>query len=325
MSFFSTAQPVSHLVQFNAGKCIRRDNMLAPDVRKGTIYMDQSDDQLMHFYWKERKASTAEEDLIIFPEEAELVKVEECTTGRVYLLKFRSSNQKLFFWMQDKNEEKDKELVERVNQLINDPQSYMDSAGDLDFGGESPSDLLQILGDGHDINMTQENLLQFLQSAGNLGGSLSSPLQADGLPDALMSGLRGENGTLSEANLAELRRVMEQTREAEGEPQALRLTTSDTVSPEALFPLLKYDAMRLALFPFVRQSPSSTEEVRQISQSTDFYHALYTLNAALANGDLDHLATRLEAEDHNIESFLRALERQAKRQEEDDDAMDEYE
>ncbi|KAI9021022.1 proteasome complex subunit Rpn13 ubiquitin receptor-domain-containing protein [Phycomyces nitens] len=323
MSFFPTAQPQGHLVQFNAGKCIRQANKLVPDVRKGTIYMDQSDDQLMHFYWKERKSSTPEEDLIIFPEEAELVKVEECTTGRVYLLKFRSSDQKLFFWMQDKNEDKDKALVERVNQLINDPQSYMDSAGDLGFGGESPSDLLQILGDGHDINMTQENLLQFLQSAGTLGGRLSSPLQASGLPGVL-SGLRRENGTLSDANLVELRRVMEQTREAEGEPQALRLTTSDAVSPESLFPLLKYDAMRLALFPFVRQSPSSTEEVRQISQSTDFYHALYTLNAALANGDLDHLSTQLEADDHNIESFLRALERQARRQEEDD-AMDENE
>jgi 26S proteasome regulatory subunit N13 len=117
------------------------------------------------------------QDFIIFPDEAELLRVDECTTGRVYILKFKSSSQKVFYWMQSKNDEKDEELVSRVNQLINDPQSAANEGssrdGDLEFDGNAQSDLMQILGGGGqgelDMNMTQDNLLQFIQNAGGLG------------------------------------------------------------------------------------------------------------------------------------------------------------
>ncbi|KAI9319010.1 proteasome complex subunit Rpn13 ubiquitin receptor-domain-containing protein [Dichotomocladium elegans] len=153
MSLFPTTQRPKHLVQFNAGKCVREGNIVKPDLRKGVVYMDQSDDQLMHFYWKERKSTEPEEDLIIFPDEAEFIRVNECTTGRVYLMKFKSSNQKLFFWMQSKNEDKDEELASRVNLLINDPQAAImgDSAGSsrmpgIDYGASSPADMMHLLG-----------------------------------------------------------------------------------------------------------------------------------------------------------------------------------
>lgn len=82
------------------------------------------------------------------------MRVNECTTGRVYLLKFKSSNQKLFFWMQSKSDEKDEENVSRVNLLINDPQAAMESASgssrmpgiDVNLGGNSPADMMQLLG-----------------------------------------------------------------------------------------------------------------------------------------------------------------------------------
>ncbi|KAI8371648.1 proteasome complex subunit Rpn13 ubiquitin receptor-domain-containing protein [Radiomyces spectabilis] len=175
MSLFPTNRGPSHLVQFNAGKCIREGNMLKPDLRKGMIYMDQSDDQLMHFYWKERKGSAQpEDDLIIFPDEAEFVHVEQCTTGRVYLLKFKTSSQKLFFWMQNKNADKDEEVVNRVNRLIDDPHSAVDersmSPTNMDLSADDSQDFSRILGgDDQDVNVTQEQLLQFLQTAGGMG------------------------------------------------------------------------------------------------------------------------------------------------------------
>ena len=42
------------------------------------------------------------QDLIIFPDDIEFKHVPQCTTGRVYLLKFKSSSRKFFFWMQVK-------------------------------------------------------------------------------------------------------------------------------------------------------------------------------------------------------------------------------
>lgn len=35
MSLFPTAQRNNHLVEFNAGKCIREGDLLKPDTRKG--------------------------------------------------------------------------------------------------------------------------------------------------------------------------------------------------------------------------------------------------------------------------------------------------
>lgn len=92
--------------------------MVHPDKRKGLLYLYQSEDSLMHFCWKDRhtgklfktllksmltffyETGVVEDDLIIFPDDCEYVRVSQCTTGRVYLLKFKSSNRKLFFWMQ---------------------------------------------------------------------------------------------------------------------------------------------------------------------------------------------------------------------------------
>lgn len=92
--------------------------MVHPEKRKGLIYIYQSEESLMHFCWQDRTtgnwalnplrprwsmvnvSGTVEDDLIIFPDDCEYVKVPQCTTGRVYLLKFKSSNRRFFFWLQ---------------------------------------------------------------------------------------------------------------------------------------------------------------------------------------------------------------------------------
>lgn len=40
------------------------------------------------------------QDLIIFPDDCEFKRVSQCTTGRVYVLKFKAGSKRLFFWMQ---------------------------------------------------------------------------------------------------------------------------------------------------------------------------------------------------------------------------------
>lgn len=97
------------LVEFRAGKMNVNGKTVTADKRKGLITVEQGeDDQLMHFRWKERggdslsASSKVEDDLIIFPDDIEFLPVKQCTTGRVYVLKFKDSSRRLFYWMQVK-------------------------------------------------------------------------------------------------------------------------------------------------------------------------------------------------------------------------------
>lgn len=89
-----------NLVEFKAGKMSLKGKMVHPDKRKGLVYVYQSDDSLMHFCWKDRQSGIVEDDLMIFPDDIETRKVAQCTTGRVFLMRFKSTNKKFFFWMQ---------------------------------------------------------------------------------------------------------------------------------------------------------------------------------------------------------------------------------
>lgn len=87
-------------------------------------------------------------------------RVNECKTGRVYLLEFKTSDQKLFFWMQESKEDKDQEYADKINQHINNPPQPGQAAG---LGG------LEGLG-----NLDQQQLLQML--TGGLGrGAAGAP------------------------------------------------------------------------------------------------------------------------------------------------------
>ena len=83
--------------------------------------VEQGDDQLMHFKWKDRTSGNVEDDLIIFPDDVEFKKVPQCTTGRVFLLKFKADTRKLFFWMQEPKTDKDEEFCKKVNDFLNNP------------------------------------------------------------------------------------------------------------------------------------------------------------------------------------------------------------
>ncbi|CAM9920523.1 unnamed protein product [Ascophyllum nodosum] len=95
---------------------------ITPNLRKGTISLFKGqDDQLMHFSWKERPSGTVVDDIIILAEEAVYKKVNTGTDGdRVYLMEI-AGNRRFFYWMQDKNSEKDEENMKRVNELTNSP------------------------------------------------------------------------------------------------------------------------------------------------------------------------------------------------------------
>ncbi|KAG5648281.1 hypothetical protein DXG03_004851 [Asterophora parasitica] len=112
------------LLAFKAGRAFRRPgtNFVDPSPEKGAISLTNGDDGLLHFTWKNRTNGQVEEDLILFPSDASFVKVSQATSGRVYVLKFSSSDQRHFFWLQDASSARDEEFVNNVNGLLDDPE-----------------------------------------------------------------------------------------------------------------------------------------------------------------------------------------------------------
>ena len=98
------------LVEFRAGKMTVSGSLVSPDKRKGMIQVkkclciqttftillrgairrvyfimyscqiEQGDDDLMHFKWKDRTSGTVEDDLIIFPDDIDFVRVDQVST-----------------------------------------------------------------------------------------------------------------------------------------------------------------------------------------------------------------------------------------------------
>lgn len=86
----------------------------------------------------------------------------------MFILKFKSSNRKLFFWLQEPDSDKDDEYCRRVNELLNNPQSS--SGGNGSSGSRDGNDLQYMLN-----NMSQQQLMQLFGGVGQMGG-LSSIL-----------------------------------------------------------------------------------------------------------------------------------------------------
>lgn len=108
-----------------------------PDARKGTIAVTiSSEDQLIHFSWKDRTTGKVELDLILFPDDASFRRVPECTTGRVYVLEFKTGT-KHFFWMQDLSSDKDEERCNNINTHLGATVSHSTSSKSSSSKSES--------------------------------------------------------------------------------------------------------------------------------------------------------------------------------------------
>jgi hypothetical protein len=166
----------SNKLEFKAGRMTLIDSvqegtkkkMVHADKRKGLVYIYSADDGLTHFCWKDRTSGNVEDDLIIFPDDCEFKKVDQCKDGRVFLLKFKSSNRKLFFWLQEPTNDKDEEYCRKVNELLNNPPQANNGGGS--GSRQEGSDLQYMLN-----NMSQQQLMQLFGGVGQMGG-LSSLL-----------------------------------------------------------------------------------------------------------------------------------------------------
>ncbi|RPA96594.1 adhesion regulating molecule [Choiromyces venosus 120613-1] len=138
---------VAPVISIKAGKCTQNGTRIVPQAEPGLLYLYHNpDDELLHFCWKPRGAvePAAEDDLIIIPGDARIIKYTGCTTGRVMVLKFSSSSQRHFFWLQSKAESsnpghwsaRDDGWVHRINVALQGPQDDDEEMGDIGLGSE---------------------------------------------------------------------------------------------------------------------------------------------------------------------------------------------
>jgi hypothetical protein len=113
--------------EFNCGTMELKGKTVTADKRKGKAVLSMEEDGLLRFQWRLRHSDNNEQQYYIFPQGATWRKVDECKDGRVFLLSFKDSSQRCFFWMQEPTStaaKKDAEVLRKVNALINNPPKF---------------------------------------------------------------------------------------------------------------------------------------------------------------------------------------------------------
>ncbi|ODV92599.1 hypothetical protein CANCADRAFT_43199 [Tortispora caseinolytica NRRL Y-17796] len=120
-------------ITFNAGRVLFMppDTTLAPLATKGKITVTSAPEGLIIFTWEPREPTDGEpmgetDRLFLVPEVAEWLPVLECESGRVYVLKFNSSTERVFFWLQyptsgsdpGYHSETDRQIARQINELL---------------------------------------------------------------------------------------------------------------------------------------------------------------------------------------------------------------
>lgn len=287
------------LLAFKAGRAFRRDgtNFVDADPTKGTVMLTNGDDGLLHFIWKNRSTEENEEDLILFPTDATFSKVTQ-SNGRVYVLKFSSSNQRHFFWMQNAASQRDEEFANNLNGLLQDPDY------DLEWNVEIEDTSAQGLGARSSTTTT----------AGASGSSSTQQPSSSG---------GGQNNA---EFLAQMRRLLQNPGAArdhgaggESEEDALQLT--DILTPANLRPLFdNHPELVTTLFPHLPSDlpvPPSPEVLQRVVNSPQFRSAAATLDRGLRTGLLGGLVRQLglpEEAGLGIGPFLKAIQEKADRE-----------
>uniref|UniRef100_A0A6Q2XBL0 Uncharacterized protein n=1 Tax=Esox lucius TaxID=8010 RepID=A0A6Q2XBL0_ESOLU len=349
------------LVEFRAGKMTMKGSTVTPDKRKGQVYVQQTDDSLIHFCWKDRTSGNVDDDLIIFPDDCEFKRVNQCTTGRVFVLKFKAGSKRLFFWMQEPKSDKDEEYCRKVNEYLNNPPM----PGALGSGGSSGHELSSLGGKYYKkmhctmethththktmvpcsgpglaslpsqspavtptstsattrLGSSQVPTTPITPSATSAASPMASPTTPVG--PSLAAGAVSPAQPIQLSDLQSILATMNVPAGAQG------VDLTSVVTPEIMAPILANAEVQERLLPFLPSGeslPQSTDELHNTLSSPQFQSLL----VALASGQLGPLMNQFglptEAVDAankgDVEAFAKAMETDSKSDHEDDDTKD---
>ncbi|CAI2348030.1 unnamed protein product [Caenorhabditis sp. 36 PRJEB53466] len=308
-AMFSNVRPAGpasgHIVEFKAGRSrleagssesMRR---VIAEPTKGLVYIKQSNDQLMHFCWKDRETGAQVDDLIIFPDDAEFKAVTGCTDGKVYMLKFKSSGEMKLFWLQDSAPDVDKDIVKKVNDALNKPPTSRPSASRStasNSNAERPS-AGGSLAASSDFNaplggLDQSQLMSLIQSlqGGNSSDALPAPqaaaaaenAEADCEPPAAASGSSGQSSSGGEGKLVLNSQIQSIINNFGRQKKDVSVSLGEALSNDAVAEVVREHAEELT--PLLPQT--GEEELSRTVKTPQFRQAADTLGHALQTGQL---------------------------------------
>nr|XP_006639745.1 PREDICTED: proteasomal ubiquitin receptor ADRM1 [Lepisosteus oculatus] len=326
-----------YLVEFRAGKMTLKGSTVTPDKRKGLVYIQQTDDSLIHFCWKDRTTGNVDDDLIIFPDDCEFKRVTQCTTGRVYVLKFKAGSKRLFFWMQEPKSDKDEEYCRKVNEYLNNPPM----PGALGSGGSGGHELSALGGEGglQSLlgNMSHNQLMQLIgpTGLGGLGGL--GALAGPGLASLLGSGGPPTSSSSSSPTqpiqLSDLQSILATMNVPAMAAGGQGVDLASVLTPEVMAPILANAEVQQRLLPYLPSGeslPQTAEEIQNTLTSPQFQQAMSMFSSALASGQLGPLMSQFglptEAVDAankgDVEAFAKAMEGDGKAEKKEGDPKD---
>lgn len=298
-----------NLIEFKAGKMTQKGKMVHPDTRKGMIYVYKSDDSLTHFCWKDRTSGEVVDDLIIFPDDADFSRVKQCTTGRVYIMKFRSSNRRFFCWMQEPKEDKDEDNCKKVNEILNGPATGPGSDETTPAAPTPSTDPAAPADSAALSNLDQSQLINMLAG----GTPLSS--RANGAAPVSVAALQNILNTLPNNG---------------GAPPET-VSPANVISRDAIDALLQSPDTVAKLQQHLPEAlRGDTDTLKQTLNSPQFQQGLQLFSSAFKSGQLAPLMKSLGFTDSagnaaaggDFEAFVRAVA-DATKEADKDDSVDE--
>ncbi|KAJ2841530.1 hypothetical protein GGI22_007855, partial [Coemansia erecta] len=259
------------LAEFKAGRLYRdgETNWVMPDNRRGVCYVKREDDGILQFVWKEKKPNGEADELIVFPGDVHLERVKQ-SSGRVYVLKFQSSSQRLFFWMQGSDESRDEAVVREMNLVLNggedEDEEDDEEEEEEDEEEEEEEEMEEGEGDDNERSLLlkrkssreaealshQQEQSALAQESPALNTSLSSA-QVGGVPGSSMRNVSDRTAgadvtPLGSSELEGLRDLLMRTQERRGgvrtRSRATRLQLGNVLTPENLVSVLNDEKLR---------------------------------------------------------------------------------
>lgn len=276
---------------------------VTPRPGPGKIIVNRdSDEGLTYLSWEPRDGFSPPDDYPLFdlyaliPGDAQWAHVKQCNTGRIFVLKFQSSNKREFFWMQSKTDAadgkpgslstQDKAILEVFATLLSEDNMDQDSEEEEEETTPAPSDSRAAPA----TQLPQHNdltaLLRSMTSANPTASGSSQAVPVINLSDAL--------------------------------PTSLLVSHINSLDDNQLKPLMDH---------LPDEIPKTRAELIRVIQSSQFAQGIDSFSNVLMQGGLGPIVAR-ELEypyvGEGVEGFLSGVRKTtpSKKKEPDSDEMD---